>query len=146
MMAESMLAALAGTLAAAVVDVRTGLIPDGISRGTALVALALAAADGLPLAAFGGAAAVGGMLLTLHLMTNGRGLGLGDVKLGVAIGTGFGLSLGVVALGVAFVIGGAYAVGLLATGRAQRGDAIRFGPFLATGAFAAALAPPEWFS
>jgi prepilin signal peptidase PulO-like enzyme (type II secretory pathway) len=145
-MMPSMVVATAGTLVAAVVDARTGFIPDTVSRGTALVALALAYASGFSPAAFAGAAAVGGMLLLLHLLTGGRGLGLGDVKLGIAIGVGLGAPLGVIALGAAFVAGGAYAIWLLLTQRARRGDAVRFGPFLAAGTLAAVLTPTGWLA
>jgi leader peptidase (prepilin peptidase)/N-methyltransferase len=139
------LAALSGALVAAVVDARTGLIPDALTRSTALAALGFACANGgVPLAC-GGAYAVGGTLLALHLLTRGRGLGLGDVKLGTAIGAGFGPSAGVCALGTAFVLGGAYASWLLLTRRARRGDAIRFGPFLAAGTVAAAFVPVTAF-
>lgn len=135
------LAASTGALAAAVVDARTGYIPDKLTRATALAALALAASSGAAVHAFGGAFAVGGALLALHLLTGGRGLGLGDVKLGTAIGIGFGASAGIAALGAAFIAGGVYASWLLATRRARRGDAIRFGPFLAAGTVAAMLVP-----
>jgi prepilin signal peptidase PulO-like enzyme (type II secretory pathway) len=138
--------ALAGTLAAAVADARSGLIPDALTRTTALAALGCAFANGLAPLACGGAYAVGGALLALHLLTRGRGLGLGDVKLGTAIGAGFGPAAGLVALGTAFVLGGAYASWLLFTRRARRGDAVRFGPFLAAGTFAAALLPSGAFA
>jgi leader peptidase (prepilin peptidase)/N-methyltransferase len=140
--AAAQLAALAGAFAAAAVDARTGLIPDAITRPASLGALALAAASGAAVAACCGAFAVGGTLLALHLLTGGRGLGLGDVKLGTAIGIGLGAAAGTIALGAAFVAGGAYAAWLLATGRARRGDAIRFGPFLAVGTLAATLLAP----
>jgi leader peptidase (prepilin peptidase)/N-methyltransferase len=135
------LAALVGTLAAAAVDARTGYIPDRLTRTTALGALTLAAFGGTAVHACGGAFAVGGALLALYMLTSGRGLGLGDVKLGTAIGAGFGPSAGTVALGAAFVAGGVYASWLLATRRARRGDAIRFGPFLAIGVITAMLVP-----
>jgi prepilin signal peptidase PulO-like enzyme (type II secretory pathway) len=141
MIAAPTLAALAGTLVAAVVDVRTGLIPDALTRTTALAALACTVANGgVPLAC-GGAYAVGGALLALHVLTRGRGLGLGDVKLGTAIGVGLGPTAGLVALGAAFVLGGAYATWLLLARRARRGDAIRFGPFLAAGTLVGAFLP-----
>jgi leader peptidase (prepilin peptidase) / N-methyltransferase len=139
--ALSVLAALAGTAVAAAIDARTGYIPDAVSRTTALGALALTAACGSAVSAFCGAAAVGGALLALHLLTRGRGLGLGDVKLGTAIGVGLGPLAGITALGAAFVLGGLYASWLLAARRAKRGDAIRFGPFLAAGTFAVVLVP-----
>jgi leader peptidase (prepilin peptidase)/N-methyltransferase len=133
------LAALCGTCAAAVIDARTGFIPDRLTRLTTLLALGLAAATGAAPAACIGACVVGGALLALHLLSRGRGLGLGDVKLGTAIGAGFGATAGIAALGVAFVAGGAYAAWMLATRRARRRDAIPFGPFLAAGTLSAAL-------
>ncbi|MEA2690414.1 MAG: leader peptidase (prepilin peptidase) / N-methyltransferase [Candidatus Eremiobacteraeota bacterium] len=139
--ALSVLPVLAGTLVAAVVDARTGYIPDSLTRATAFAALGLALVCGAAVHACAGAFAVGGTLLALHLLTRGRGLGLGDVKLGTAIGAGFGPSAGIIALGAAFVAGGAYASWLLATGRAQRNDAIPFGPFLAAGTLAALIVP-----
>jgi leader peptidase (prepilin peptidase) / N-methyltransferase len=135
------LIALAGSFVAAAVDARTGLIPDVLTRTTALAAAGCAFATGAAPLACGGAYAVGGALLALHVFTRGRGLGLGDVKLGVAIGAGFGADAGLVALGAAFVLGGAYASWLLLTHRARRGDSIRFGPFLTAGTLAAALMP-----
>jgi leader peptidase (prepilin peptidase) / N-methyltransferase len=140
------LAALAGTLVAAVVDARTGLIPDALTRTTALAALGCAVANGSVPLACGGAYTVGGALLALHLLTRGRGLGLGDVKLGTAIGVGLGPGAGLVALGGAFVLGGAYASWLLLARRARRGDAVRFGPFLAAGTLVAALMPAAAFA
>lgn len=135
------LAALCGTLLAATSDARTGIIPDYVTRSTAVAALTLAALNGAVAAAAVGACAVGGALLALHLVSRGRGLGLGDVKLGVAIGAGLGPLAGALAVGAAFVLGAAYAIALLATRRAQRGDAIAFGPFLAAGTLAVTLLP-----
>jgi leader peptidase (prepilin peptidase) / N-methyltransferase len=146
MIAVSALVALGGTVVAAAVDARTGLIPDAVTRTTALAALGCAVAAGVAPVACGGAYAVGGALLALHLLTRGRGLGLGDVKLGTAIGAGFGPAAGTVALGAAFVLGGAYAGWLLITRRARRGDTIRFGPFLAAGTVVAAFVPAAAFA
>ncbi|HYW53371.1 MAG TPA: A24 family peptidase [Dongiaceae bacterium] len=139
MIAASALVALGGSLVAGVADARTGLIPDVITRTTALAALGCAVVHGVAPVACAGAYAVGGALLALHMVTGGRGLGLGDVKLGTAIGAGFGPSAGLLALGASFVLGGAYASWLLLTRRGRRGDAIRFGPFLAAGTIAVAL-------
>ena len=138
MMALPAAAALCGTCAAAVIDARTGFIPDRLTCATALLALGLAALAGSAEDACAGACTVGGVLFALHLLSCGRGLGLGDVKLGMAIGAGVGVTAGAAALGIAFVAGGAYAGWLLATRRAGRGSAIPFGPFLAAGTLAAA--------
>jgi leader peptidase (prepilin peptidase)/N-methyltransferase len=141
MIAAGALAAVSGTLVGAVMDARTGLIPDAVTRTTAFAALACAVASGVAPLACGGAFAAGGSMLVLYALTRGRGLGLGDVKLGTAIGAGFGPGAGTFAIGAAFVFGGAYASWLLLTGRARRGDSIRFGPFLAAGTIVAALVP-----
>jgi len=134
------LTALVGVCVAAAYDARTGFIPDRLTCATTLLALGLAAASGVAAAACQGACAVGGALLALHLLTRGRGLGLGDVKLGTAIGAGLGFRAGALALVVAFGAGALYAGWLLATRRARRHDAIPFGPFLAAGTLTAAAA------
>lgn len=133
MIAPAALAAVAGTVAAGIVDARTGFIPNVLSAATAVSAFALALAAGHAGYALLGGLAAGGALLALFALTGGRGLGLGDVKLAAAIGLGLGPLAGLRALGAAFVLGAAYALVLLALRRAQRGDAIRFGPFLSAG-------------
>ena len=125
--------AAAGTLAAGIIDLRTGRIPNAISRGTALLAFGAAAFAGGASGGAWGALTVGGSLFALYLVTGGAGIGLGDVKLGVAIGAGCGPLVGTFALGTAFVAGGAYGAWLLAARRAGRGTQIPFGPFLAAG-------------
>jgi prepilin signal peptidase PulO-like enzyme (type II secretory pathway) len=134
MIAYSAAASVVGSLIAATVDARTGYIPNGVTRTTSIVAFVLATAAGNASHACAGALVVGGALGFLYFVTHGRGLGLGDVKLGTAIGLGLGPLPGIMALGGAFVAGGAYASWLLATGRARRRDSVRFGPFLAAGA------------
>jgi leader peptidase (prepilin peptidase)/N-methyltransferase len=139
MIALATTASVCGALIAACIDARSGRIPDCVTRPTSLIALGLAIVGGLALTAVWGGLAVGGSLLALYVITRGRGLGLGDVKLGTAIGLGLGPAAGLVALGGAFVLGGLYASWLLATQRASRGDALPFGPFMATGAVVAGL-------
>ena len=131
-------AAVCGACVAAVIDARTGFIPDRLTCATTILALGLAAIAGSAGDACAGACIVGGGLLVLHLLSRGRGLGLGDVKLGIAIGAGAGVAAGAAALAIAFVAGGAYAGWLLATRRAGRRSTIPFGPFLAAGTLAAA--------
>jgi leader peptidase (prepilin peptidase)/N-methyltransferase len=139
MIGPAAVASVCGALAAACIDARTGRIPDRVTRPTSAIALGLAFGSGIAFAAFWGALAVGGSLMFLYLVTRGRGLGLGDVKLGTAIGVGLGPQAGLTALGAAFVVGGIYASWLLLTQRARRRDALPFGPFLATGTVLAAL-------
>lgn len=132
--------AVCGSIAGGVIDLRTGLIPNRLTRTTALVATGCAAAGGDAVAALLGALAGGALLFALHALTGGRGLGYGDVKMGLAIGAGFGPAGALVAIGTSFVLGGAYAGWLLASRRATRGETIAFGPFLAAGSCASALA------
>lgn len=133
--------ALAGVAVAGWVDARTGFIFDPITAVLFIISFAACACTGSALHALSGAIAIGATLLLVHALTGGRGLGLGDVKLGTAVATALGVAPGFLAIGGAFVIGAAYGVWLLATKRAHTGSAIRFGPFIATGTFIAVLSP-----
>jgi leader peptidase (prepilin peptidase)/N-methyltransferase len=129
----------AGASVAAVADARTGSIFDPLTAAMLGTSLVLAATAGAAIDAIYGAVAIGGTLLFLHAITGGRGLGLGDVKLGAATGMSLGHASGLTAIAVAFVFGGIFAVWLLATKRASAGSAIRFGPFIAAGTIVALL-------
>lgn len=135
------MAAISGASVAGVVDARTGSIFDPLTAAMLGTAFVLAAIAGSAVDGFSGAAGLGGALLLLRAMSGGHGLGLGDVKLGTALGMALGLAHGMSAIGLAFIFGGGYGVWLLATGRARAGAPIRFGPFIAAGTFAALLTP-----
>lgn len=73
----------------------------------------------------------------IWLLTSGRGMGLGDVKLAPVLGAtlgwvSFGSSL--VGLFAAFVLGAGVGVALMVAGRASRRSHLPFGPFLLVGA------------
>ena len=106
--------------------------------------VALAAANHQGAAACAGAALAASALLALHLVTRGRGIGLGDVKLAFAIGAGLGPLRGLEALGAAFIAGAAYALWLLARRRARRTSSLPFAPFLAVGTVAIVGLPAGW--
>lgn len=77
------------------------------------------------------------MFGVIWLLTRGRGMGFGDVKLAPVLGATLGwIGLGpaVVGLFAAWLIGGAFAIYLLASGRAKRGQQVAFGPFMLIGA------------
>ncbi len=82
-----------------------------------------------------GAAAVGGFLFIIYLLTKGRGMGLGDVKLGLLIGLMLGLTNSLLALIAAFIIGSFVGIILLASKKKALKDWVPFGPFLALGVF-----------
>jgi leader peptidase (prepilin peptidase)/N-methyltransferase len=142
-----MTAALACTLvlvviatgACAVSDALTGTIPNRITYPSFAAIVLLGVARGTLGDTLAGAAAGGGSLLLLHAATSGRGLGLGDVKLGTCIGAGLGITAGLVAIGTAFVAGGCVGLALLAARRARRGDLLPFGPYLAIGTLLATI-------
>lgn len=77
-------------------------------------------------------AAVTGIIFLggIWLITRGRGIGLGDVKIIVPLGLLVGYPAIFVLLLVAFVAGGVWGIYLLATKQATPKTAVPFGPFL----------------
>lgn len=69
-------------------------------------------------------------LLIVHLLTKGRGMGLGDVKFAVLGGLIVGLSLSPIWLLIAFLTGAALGIILILGGKAKLKSKIAFGPFL----------------
>jgi leader peptidase (prepilin peptidase)/N-methyltransferase len=77
------------------------------------------------------------------LVSGGRAMGFGDVKLAPLLGATLGwvgLASAVVGLFAAFLLGGVAGMTLLLTGRARRGSHLPFGPFLIAGAGVGLLA------
>lgn len=73
----------------------------------------------------------------IWLLTGGRAMGFGDVKLAPVLAATLGwvgVSSALVGLLAAFVLGGGVGLVLMLTGRARRGSHIAFGPFLLLGA------------
>lgn len=70
------------------------------------------------------------ILLSIHLLTKGRGMGLGDVKFAVLGGLFIGFKMCLVWLLVAFLTGGLVGIILILLKRAGLKDEIPFGPFL----------------
>lgn len=70
----------------------------------------------------------------LILVTAGRGMGWGDVKLGFWLGFAFSFPQTFLVLFLSFVTGAAVSIVLILSGRKKFGQTIPFGPFLAAGA------------
>ncbi len=70
------------------------------------------------------------ILLFLNLLTKGKGMGLGDVKLALPLGFFLGFPLGLVWFFVSFLTGALIGIILILVGKAKFGKAIPFGPFL----------------
>jgi leader peptidase (prepilin peptidase)/N-methyltransferase len=126
---------------ATAIDVRWHRLPDRLTVGatvllgaSVLVAVVATADPALVLRAGGGAALLAGLLLVVHLISP-RGMGFGDVKLGVPLGLALGaasLAAVVVAVVVASILGAVAGLVVLARHR-DRARAFAFGPCLCAG-------------
>lgn len=76
---------------------------------------------------------IGGFFLSLIIVTRGKGMGGGDVKLGVFIGLMLGFPNAVLAIVLSFLTGAIFSIGLILLGKKHFGQAIPFGPFLVLG-------------
>ena len=91
-----------------------------------------------PLKYLAGGVVGGGFFLILSLVSGGKWIGGGDIKLGLLLGLLLGWPYVLVGLVVAYLIGSLYAVALLATRHAHLGSSLAFGPMLVMGYFIAA--------
>lgn len=73
---------------------------------------------------------------SLIFLTQGRGMGGGDFKLGIFLGLVLGFPNALVALMLAFLSGSVIGIALLFLGKKKFGQTIPFGPFLSFGAIA----------
>ncbi|MEU2246465.1 A24 family peptidase [Streptomyces sp. NPDC019224] len=126
------------------IDHRVHRLPDGLTlpaAGAAAVLLGLAALlpehAGSWRSALLGGLVLGGFYFLLFLINPG-GMGFGDVKLALSLGTALGwYGWAVVFAGgfAGFLFGAVYGVALVALRRAGRKTGIPFGPFMIAGAF-----------
>ncbi len=135
-----------------VIDIRTHRLPNRIVFSLyPLVVLALVLGQALgglgqwPQALIG--AGIWALLLgSVWLVTSGKAMGFGDVKLAPVLGLSlgwFGWDIAAVGVICAWVLGGMFAGLAILIGRASRSSAIAFGPFLVAG-FWTALALGPW--
>ena len=121
------------TISIFVIDFEKKIIPDELiflGLGVTSVALLLGWNGPFYLHFFGGFAS-GFFLLLVHLITGGRGMGLGDVKYALFPGTILGWPLSIVWLFISFLTGAGVGAILIILGKAKLGKHIAFGPFLA---------------
>lgn len=81
---------------------------------------------------------IGGILLGLffllqYMVSKGKWIGGGDIRLGVLLGVLLGWDFGLLALIVGYLLGSIIAVWMLLTRKATRKTALALGPFLITG-------------
>ena len=75
----------------------------------------------------------------LYLITKGKGMGLGDVKLALFMGLWLGWPKILVAFYIAFIVGAVVGVVLMAKKKLKRKSLIAFGPFLILGTIIASF-------
>jgi len=78
-----------------------------------------------------------GFPLLVNLLTRGKGMGIGDYKIGLSLGLIASYPQSVVGLVGAIFLGSIFGLGLIALGKKHMKDAIPFGPFLILGFFIA---------
>lgn len=123
-------------LAIAIIDFERLIIPDELLLVTGL--LIASATLALPSPLFfhhllWGAVSFLSILL-VYLVTKGRGMGFGDVKLAFVLGLFLGYPESLVSLFLAFLTGGIAGAILILLGKASFGKPVPFGPFLIFGA------------
>ncbi len=89
--------------------------------------------------ALAGGALAGGVLLLPSILTGGRGMGMGDVKLAIFVGLALGFTHVSPALLMMALGGGAVALFLLVTRIRKKGEPIPYAPFISAGSIAALL-------
>ena len=117
-------------------DTAYGIIPDEFIISIIGSTLFLLILENIALIPMHFLAGVGSFLLflILYIITRGRGMGAGDVKLAFAVGLFLGFPLIVVGLYVAFLTGAFVSLILVVMGlKKMRGGTIAFGPFLSIG-------------
>lgn len=125
------------------IDLDTMYLPDQFVLGLLLIVVtSFFVIDYQSLIPSLAGAAVGvGVPGLIWLLSKGRGIGLGDVKLMLPLGLYFGLWDTVVLLWLAFVVGGLVGIWLLLKKKVELKTAIPFGPFLIGAALLLLLQP-----
>lgn len=128
------LVALEIFLVLAVIDLQQLLIPDGLLIILAVLAIVMRIASH-PVNLLS-AVAGGGFFLMLWLVSRGKWIGFGDVKLGAVLGLLFGFPGTAVVIYGGIILGGLIGIVLLLSGKANRKTAVPLGTFLAVAAMA----------
>lgn len=76
---------------------------------------------------------LGLFFLALIILTRGKGMGGGDLKLSIFLGLALGLLPSLSAMMIAFILGSIFGVTLILIGKKSFGQTIPFGPFISIG-------------
>ncbi len=138
-------------IAISVADINWGIIPDKIILPASSLAfgfqvvllifsyLKFTAYNLDPFFSVFAAFGLGAFFLALILITRGKGMGVGDLKLVIFIGLSLVWTQSILAVVVAFLTGAIWSVILLLVRLKKLKQTIAFGPFLALGAIIATL-------
>ena len=150
---------LAGLVALAVYDLRFMLLPNKIIYPTLLVSVVVRVIYIFgyqpnklhALAAWAASLAVAsGLFLAIFVVSRGKWIGYGDVRLGLITGTILAdPAKAFLMIFAASLLGSLVSIGLILAGRKSLGSKIPFGPYLITGTFLALLFGPgiiSWYN
>lgn len=86
---------------------------------------------------------LGLFFLLLIVVTKGKGMGGGDLKLSIFIGLCLGLLPSLAAMMIAFILGSIFGIAMILIGKKSFGQTIPFGPFLSIGSILVILWGPQ---
>lgn len=113
-------------------DYRAYIIPDRITIPAMIIAILCNVALGVPvMPILVGGLLLGGFFAVQFLVSQGRWVGGGDIRMGMLMGFLLGPWLGLVALLLSYISGAIVGVGLLASKRREMGSHVPFGTFMA---------------
>lgn len=121
-------------------DWRYYLIPDSLSLTGLAVVAGLQLWFGVSLKSLMLGVLVGaGFFAWQYILSRGRWIGAGDIRLGALMGAALGVSRTLIALFLAYIGGAVIALVLIARGQKQAGSRLPFGTFLTVATFVALL-------
>jgi len=127
-----------------VYDLKHYIIPDSI----VFTAIIIAAIFNFKLLNFASALGAAGFFLIIVLVSRGKWMGVGDIKLAFLMGLMLGFPGILVALFLAFSVGAIIGTGLMIFGKKTIKSEVPFGPFLVGGTFIALFwgeAIAQWY-
>ncbi len=117
-----------------ITDLKYHIIPDELIIGIAISAIIYNLLEKTPLASLIIGSIFGfGLFLLIYLVTKGKGMGFGDVKLALVLGILLGFPAIITGIYIAFLTGGAVSLILILLRLKKFGQQIAFGPFLILG-------------
>lgn len=129
-----------------IIDLKTGLIPDLVTYPASIIALFYLFLSSLWQGAWTPALwavlsglGLAGIFTLLIILTQGKGMGWGDVKYVLFLGLALGFPNSLVAVFLAFLTGAVVSLALIVFGKKHFGQTVPFGPFLSLGALISLL-------